>query len=355
MAKKKESNPPGSHFYSLLILGLSTAALMGGSVLDTVHRNSSDNLIWKPLLNLHDSYQLSFGQNQLGDIYITRERMIQKDEVITQERMMQMTEALNSYAEQLNTPLYLMLIPTAEEIYGDTLPVNMSQDSSLWKTMSEQLNDRVIQINVKNALMLEKEQYIYYRTDPCWTSYGAYTAYQTTIRKLGFQSIGYDQFVIHHVISDYYGALSDRIQYYDIQPDIIDVYLRQNDATVQNVTALRMDETKKIASYCNEDAVHSEDVFAFSREPVIRIDTENSANKNLLLLTDAYGSHILPFLSQHYHSVTAVNLPLCRDNEIPWQQIADAGYSQTIILCGADTAFSQDGLCEILKGNCAAE
>ena len=58
---------------------------------------------------------------------------------------------------------------------------------------------------------------------------------------------------------------------------------------------------------------------------------------------------MIPFLTRHYRSVTAVNLPLAKEQGV--DPIPAGSYSQVLLLCGADTLMSQNGLAALLPEN----
>ena len=79
---------------------------------------------------------------------------------------------------------------------------------------------------------------------------------------------------------------------------------------------------------------------------MLRIETDNQSSKDLLLLSDAFGYSMIPFLTRHYRSVTAVNLPLAKEQGA--DPVPAGSYSQILLLCGADTLMSPDGLAALL-------
>ena len=203
-------------------------------------------------------------------------------------------QAINTFAAQTDVPVYLLAVPTSAGIYSYTLPesaplVNEHTFLQGAEGLANLLSDQVHWIEAESWLASEKDQYIYYRTDPCWTSFGAYCAYRSAIRKLGFTAVGYDRFSVTHFSSDYYGRLADEICYYETQPDLVDLYT------------------------CSDDD---------------------------------FGAAMIPFLLQHYHIVDTVNLELAGD--IDWRSMTNGTYSQILILCGADTVIAEDGLATML-------
>ena len=334
---------------SAVILGSMTALFAGVSVTGSPGADAAQNPVWRNALRIHDRIQLAFGSDLLGDVYIADGRMIKKNPDVPPEQITLAAESVNRFADSMSAPVYLLIAPTSSGVYADTLPANapIGSEHAVLKAFSEQISDRIVWIEAESWLSAEREQYIYYRTDPCWTGYGAYTVYRTAIRKLGFTAIGYDHFVITHFGEDYFGSLSRRIRYDDITPDIIDLYASDTEQPPHQITALRSDGTEQFSSVYNMSPETPDAVFRTETEPVLCIETENQSNKDLLLLTDSFGNSMVPFLLQHYHTVTVVNLKrqhfdaLCISPSIE-------EFEQIMILCGADTAAAEDGLAVML-------
>ncbi|HAG12232.1 MAG TPA: hypothetical protein DCG49_00020 [Ruminococcus sp.] len=335
---------------ALILFGL-TAAFAGGSLLGSSGTAAAKNPIWKPVLLARDMVHLAFGSDLIGDVYVTQQRMLYKNEDPPPEQIIHAADVVNQFAAKRSAPVYMMAIPTSSGIYADTLPANapIGNEHAVLRTFADQLSDRVVWIETESWLSAEREQYLYYRTDPCWTSYGAYTAYRTAIRKLGFTAIGYDHLVITHFSSDYYGRLAQRIQFFETAPDTIDLYSYDAEQPLKRVTAVRSNGNQKLTSYYNMEAssARPEAVFRTETEPILYLETKNQSSKDLLLLTDSFGSSMIPFLLEHYHTITAVNLPL--DPEAYWRTLPEQEYEQVLILCGADTISAETGLAALLS------
>lgn len=342
---------------SAFILGGMTALFAGVSLLGSPDAKAAQGPVWKTVLRMHDRIQLAFGSDLLGDVYVTNARMIYKDPEIPTEQIILAANTVDHFAAEMPAPVYLLIAPTSSGIYADTLPANapIGNEHNVLKTFSEQVGDKVIWIEAESWLSAEREQYLYYRTDPCWTGYGAYTVYRTAIRKLGFSAVGYDHFIISHFSAGYYGDLAKRIQYYDVTPDIIDLYTSDAEQSVKQITALRSDGIETFSSLYNMSPDTPLAVFRTETEPVLSVETDNQSNKDLLLITDRFGNSMLPFLLQHYHTVTTVNLEQAEhfDPEILSPTLRE--YEQILILCGMDTAVAEDGLIPALRTEDNAE
>ncbi len=348
MADTKHSR---QHFFS----GILSAVILGGTTVlfaACALLGGSGNLeypLWQPLLRVHDHLVLAFGNNRIGSVYAADDRLLpclsEPDDSAVQAAAI----AVNAYAETANTSVYLLAVPTSAGVYGDMLPeaLPLVNEHQILRHFADALSDQVKWIEAASWLSPEREQYIYYRTDSCWTAYGAFCVYRSAIRKLGFSAVGYDQFRVKHFCSDYYGALAQRSHFYDVTPDTVDLYtIYEEQLPDAVVTALHPDGKTVLPSYFRTDlpdaAEHPERVYALESEPVLRIDTQNGGSSDLLLLTDHYGSSMIPFLMQHYRSVTAVNLTLAADMD--WRALTAGNYSQILILCGTDTMIASDGL-----------
>ena len=76
--------------------------------------------------------------------------------------------------------MYFMLAPNAQEIYSDTLPANCgAADQKLFIKNCYDSLPSITGIDVYSGLLAAKNEYIYYRTDHHWTSYGAYIGYKS--------------------------------------------------------------------------------------------------------------------------------------------------------------------------------
>ena len=329
---------------AFLIIGtvciFALASLFGGT----------DSPVWYPLLALHDRTHVMLGTDTVGDVYVTPERLLRRRVQYSEEDLKDAAAAINRFSGTTDIPVWFMGVPTSAGIYADTLSdaAPRVNERALLRSLSEQLDPNVSWLEAASWLNGMKEQYVYYRTDSRWTSYGAYYIYQSVIRKLGFQAIGYDHFVITHFSSDYYGNLAQEIRYFDLKPDLVDIYTAENEPAPRFVTAYRSDGTSiPLQSYYRkeeaEESGDAYDVFGMEHYPVLQMEMNNKSSKHLLLLSDSSGSPMLPFLWQHYHNITAVNMSLT--DGMDWRKLTkDQEYSHIIILCSTDTLLDPHGL-----------
>ena len=350
-----EEHGPNVHgsIASAVILFAVTAVLAAGSLISGAGTDASDSPFWKPLLRLHDRISLAIGGDTIGNVYITSDgRMIRQGTQPSDSEIAAAAEAINRFAGETDVSVYLLAAPTSAGIYRDQLAgaAPVVNEHTVLHDLSEKLSEQVVWIEAESWLAAEKEEYIYYRTDPCWTSYGAYCVYRSAIRRLGFAAVGYDKYSLRHFSSSYLGSLVRESHYSEVMPDLIDLYTCPDDPQNVTVTVRRSGSREQFDSYFRTNADDLDDdptrVFFAAAEPFLRIETAHQNSKDLLLLTDRFGAAMIPFLLQHYHIIDAVNLELAGDTD--WRSFTHGTYSQILILCGADTAAAPDGLAAML-------
>ena len=352
MADRKESKVQRFQtLYAAFLLAGVTAFLAAGSLFGGSGQEAAENPVWRPLLHTRDHAVLQLGRDSVRNVYVTDERLLPYSVGYDESVIAASAQAVSDYAEAVGVPVYLLAVPTSAGIYGDLLPeaAPLVNEHAELDTLARQLSSSVVRIEAESWLSTEREQYIYYRTDPCWTSYGAFCVYRTAIRRLGANPLGYDHFIISHFSDDYYGRLVQESGYREVKPDLIDLFYSDSELPPKSVTALRPDGTEQLSSYYRQSlAKESGDpalVFATNSEAVLHIETENQNNRELLLITDRFGGNMTPFLLRHYHTVTAVNLELAQAQKTDWQALVHNGstaYTQILVLCGADTLRSPD-------------
>lgn len=208
-------------------------------------------------------------------------------------------ESINAYADCFpDVNVYSLLVPTQVEFINNDKYRDLSvpQSETIACTQSF-FNDRVIQVNVYDNLLYHSDEYIYFRTDHHWTQRGAFYGYQAFANSLGEQK---------PVLSDYkktdYGEFLGRLYIVTMNeklkehPDYIELFDPQISHNYHSLA-------QKI--YCNEGQVfvkkwlETEDkyaVFLGSDQPIVKIETSQKHNRNILVLKDSYANALVPYL-----------------------------------------------------------
>ncbi len=297
------------------------------------------------LTEWYNGLRLQTGSDMIGSVYVTDDRMLRHYAAYDMNMAQQLISQVNDFAQKQSAPIYWIAVPTAAGIYAGTLPQNAPQanEQALLSAAAEALDDRITNIEIYSWLYAMRDESIYYRTDTRWTSYGAYSAYRTAIRKLGFSALGYDRFRITHLTASYQGNLAAETGYYRITPDVVDLYECENGAECTSIVVYAADgsvtQTDSLydTQLCNDAArlaYEAYGIFPAANAPMLQIETDLKNGRQLLLLTDDYGAAMIPFLTQHYAKITAINTQLA-DESIT--ETLGSDDTQILIVCSADT------------------
>lgn len=275
------------------------------------------------------------GKEELGGVYVTPDRLILKQAEPDPDIAEASVNAINRFAQSCKAPVYFLLAPTASAIYADTLPEHAPNlDQKAWiDNIGSRLSDQVTQIDVYNTMKSMREEYIYYRTDHHWTSYGAYCAYKTAIKKLGVSPISYDHYNIEHASSNFRGTLYSRCLYDGVEPDILDIYTNKDGDPVQSLSVY--DGVKEITydSLYFRDFLKQKDqysTFLGQNAAKLTIRTNVNTDKRLLVIKDSYANAMIPFLAQHYQEIVVLDLRYVRG--LYQDLVSPDAFSQVLIL-----------------------
>lgn len=333
----------------------SVDALRSGAFMKDTESYTADHFLGRGWwVELKNTAERAAGRRELGGVYLTDDRLIQKttEKDIDRASVALSVDAIASFAEQTKTPVAMLLAPTASAVYADTLPANAPNfDQQAFITeVSDALRGKVTFINTYNALSAARDEYIYYRTDHHWTSYGAYSAYRMAIKKLGFSPTPYDKYSVRHVSESFRGTLYSKCLYSGMQPDVLDLYTCEGGAKVTGVTTFDgVNEQQRDSIYFDEflGTKDQYQVYLGGNTAKITVKTDVDNDKRLLLIKDSYANSFLPFLTQHYSEIVLLDLRYIRGD---YRELANPDdFSQVLVLYNAVT-FAEDVNVRLMGG-----
>ena len=110
--------------------------------------------------------------------------------------------------------LSFLLVPTSGLVMQEKLPKNarLFDQAKYIDQVQKAMKDYNF-VDVRDTLMDHNDEYIYYKTDHHWTSYGAYLAYLTYMDSLGLEAIDIDK-LEEIKINNFFGTYYKRSKYY---------------------------------------------------------------------------------------------------------------------------------------------
>ena len=246
--------------------------------------------------------------------------------------------------------VYFAAIPSSAGVYGDVLPGHIVRqtESQQINALYDAMDSDIRKIDAYNILKMLKDNYIYYRNDTKWTSYGAYCVYKTVIQKLGFQPNSYDKYSIEHVTDNFRGNLYNRTLSRRPKADIMDIYEYHNGAEVTSCIVVRRDGINAEGQIFDREKLETGDMYSMylgDAVPIMRITTSANTDKKLLVIKDDFGDCFVPFLLQHYSEITVVD-PSVMSGKLSDYVNAD-DYGQTLFLFGTDSLSDREMMSKI--------
>ena len=252
-------------------------------------------------------------------------------------------QSVDNFVQQIGIESYIMLVPTAQEIYADTLPPNSEpgNQTALIKHCYDNLPN-LTSIDVATYLTENSDGYIFYRTDHHWTTYGAYWGYYAAALKMGIVPYDVGKFSVEHASTDFRGTLFSKTLDYRITPDVVSFYTLANNPPELTLTVNDGVETVKHDSLYLRDYLNSKDKYAAFmgvNSPIMEIETDVDNDRALLVFKDSYAHCMLPFLSNHYSRITVLDM---RYINVDVSSFVDFSEYEQVLFVYSATEFAED-------------
>lgn len=298
--------------------------------------------VWVKTCN---TLQTLSGKKEINDVYTVDGQMFQTFKSYDKEKVDQAIGAINLFAERHpNMPVSIMLAPTSQEFLSGKVPsyTGLLSEKSFIDDVYKKV-ENISTVDCLSNLSGHSDEYIYYRTDHHWTSLGAYYAYSSAAKALGYSAYGASSFNIETASSDFRGTLYSSTLNDKITPDVIEYYHLRDGGPAIHLTTTD-NENKKIEndSLYFRDYLEVKDKyssFTGSNAPIVNIETDVDNGKSLLIIKDSYAHSLVPFLANHYSKITMVDM---RYINVDLNYLLDLNsYSQTLFMYNVIT-FAQD-------------
>ena len=290
------------------------------------------------------------GQNIIGGVYICDDGYLMEEAVQPDEeflsRLVQNLTAFRANHQDMN--FYMLIAPTAVTVLRDKLPENApaeDQNPLIRDFYSTMQLVGYTPVDAGDVLAAKKDEYIYYRTDHHWTTYGAYNAFRHAAGIMGLDpdAVYYNALP---VTADFNGTLSGKSCTFGDEKDVISVWFPQDDSQpAANYVVEYVDKQMKTTTFYDDSFLSKKDkysVFFGGNHALIRIKSPTAENRRLLVLKDSYANCFLPFLAQYYRQIDIVDPRYYTENLETL--IATDGIDEVLFLYNANTFFSDSSL-----------
>ena len=289
-------------------------------------------------LSLYTTIITGFGQNRIGDVYVSEKGMIELFSRTDNDAAERSIKAFNEFAEaHPKLSAFALIVPTASGIYSNELPVVITtvDQQKLIDDIYYRLDSQVQTLDAFNPLFSARNDYVYFRTDNSWTEYGAYTVYNRVIRKMGFTPLRLSSYDMEYAARDFYGDLYQRTYYQGTGSDFINIFRNKNGSFVTGFSAWSKGQEFTSTSIYYTPALNSSsklDVFLGGNEfEKYRITTANTKAPKLLIIKGDYANMFVPFLTPHYSEITLID-PSRLDGKTIEETVDVDSFDQVLLL-----------------------
>lgn len=184
----------------------------------------------------------------------------------------------------------------------------------------------------------DRGEYVYYKTDHHWTSYGAYLAYARIIAEYGKVPVSLSEFERETVSTDFLGTSHSLVLTPFAEYDAVEYFHRTNGA---EYICEMVYENKTLDGFYDRTFLDKKDKYSSfmgGNYGLVRVSLKNGETREkLLLVKDSYANAMIPFLAEHFDLVV-VDPRYYKDSV--YKLAENEGCRYALVLC------SLDGLCD---------
>ena len=286
-------------------------------------------------IDLKSRIEYLLGKRENNDIIFGKENYLFKKFTTFNDEMLENNlNSIITFTNNYNKEVDFFIIPNSYAIYDELTPRylplvdQLSLINSINSYLSLKSNDHINTINVAEELLKNKDDYIYYKTDHHWTSYGAYLAYLKYMDYLGLEIVdinNLEKITINNFLGTYYNrskyfkADSDFITYYNI----LDLYIEIDGK--EQLSLMDLDKFKGSDKYS---------AFLWGNNGLTKVINENISEErkgsSILIFKDSYANSFIQFLSYNYEIIDIIDLRYFKESIRNFMK--DKDYNEILIM-----------------------
>lgn len=289
-------------------------------------------------ITMQSTAEYSAGKREINGVMIGKDSLFSRPGAVDEDAVSDNLRGIEAFTERYGLPSYLMIVPSAYSVENDKRPAlayDVNDEEAIGDIYSR-ASGMLTGIDVVSALEDHKEEYIYYRTDHHWTTYGAYLAYERFCSALGFSPAAYSA----DKISDRFnGTLYSSSGIRFITPDSMTAFNTPYDGGCE---VLKEGNWKKYDSVYFPEYLNRKDKYAYflgTNEAAVTLHGTAGTGKNLLVFKDSYSHCLAPMLLAHYDTVTLID-PRYINREVG--EIVDAASYDDVLYLFSFSSFTQE-------------
>lgn len=286
-------------------------------------------------IDLKSRIEYLLGKRENNDIILGKENYLFKKFTTFNDEMLENNlNSIITFTNNYNKEVDFFIIPNSYAVYDELTPRylplvdQLSLINSINSYLSLKSNDHINTINVAEELLKNKDDYIYYKTDHHWTSYGAYLAYLTYMDYLGLEIVDINN-LEKITINNFLGTYYNRSKYFKADSDFITYY---------NILGLHIEiDGKEQLSLMDLDKFKGSDkysAFLWGNNGLTKVINENISEErkgsSILIFKDSYANSFIQFLSYNYEIIDIIDLRYFKESIRNFMK--DKDYNEILIM-----------------------
>lgn len=286
-------------------------ALCSGAYSEKVETYMADHVPGRSFfVGINAYYTLLTGRQASEDILLTKDsRLVEQPVQVDPAVIARNAELIRKFAETVDVPVQLMLVPSAGWAAEDSLPslLRRYRDAELIQEVYAAVGEGIQTIDLVSAFTRTGQpDRLYYKTDHHWNSLGAYTAYQEYMNVLGKPCRMQEAYRIE-TIPDFYGSTYSRSALWLTPGDSIELWHGGNQISITH----EEEQTAHLGPFFRERLEESDKytVFLDGNHSLVRVkNTDCSGQGKLMVIRDSFSNCLGCFLADSYETVVLADL-----------------------------------------------
>lgn len=203
----------------------------------------------------------------------------------------------------------ILIVPTASLPLQDKLPKNapVLNQNMAFDMIYSNLGKNCELIDIRPALEAHRTEYIYYKTDHHWTTFGAYLGYAEWQHQRG-NVVEFSNYDVTLAANDFKGSLYSKVLNRDSALDEIYLYNKIQKPTYEVNYNFGKTQTNSVYELKRLNEKDKYQVFLNGNHPELTISTSANNNKHLLIFKDSFANAFIPFLLSDYETIHVIDL-----------------------------------------------
>ncbi len=208
-----------------------------------------------------------------------------------------------------------------------------------------QTTNGVIAVDTFSNLVAHNDEYLYFRTDHHWTARAAYYAYEQMCITLGMEPVPLEDFEEVDQ-GEFKGSLYGKARWpQKLKTDNVYAYIPQGDISMMvYYSSIHYGvERDMIADMTNRNVYETYLTFLGGDSALVEITNESIPDgPSCVVIKDSYGNCFVPYLTQHYHKVYAIDYRKYREMTLG-EFVETLGIQDVIFAPNLTATQSEDG------------